>query len=352
MSGAGCAASRRTHTRRECTTAAAFARSSADARGARLSELLLRFEEPGSTVRWDSPLFVLPSGGDDEGMTDAETCLSGESGSSKLQATPAGGEPQGAGAASPTASACGALQAWEPAPLDAIWEAVSSGKTAKAPSVVAPVSLLHGDWPAGTAADIPASCALRRPITSRFSSRARRPCSPHTPLRSPRPLCPHWVEPSRSPSPATRWRSICRRGARHQRWRRCSGCGAHLCACTRRAPVHSAPSARWWSRRPAAHDTPAAAAERQPWRGVSCNTSKRHLRDRRARAALRWCTRRGGRGRPGVLCCTRKAAHWGSRGRRSSVVLAGSSSRIARTDLDVLLARPSAAVRACACSTL
>jgi hypothetical protein len=97
----------------------------------RLRELLLRFEEPSSTVRWDSPLFVLPSGGDEEAASSSNANALGAD----------AGKDADSASSIPERSAAGAgLQAWEPAPLDDIWEAVSSGKSAKAPSVVAPVS--------------------------------------------------------------------------------------------------------------------------------------------------------------------------------------------------------------------
>ena len=97
----------------------------------RLRELLLRFEEPSSTVRWDSPLFVLPSGGDEDAASRGPAAQGGE----------AGQNVDGAGSIPEGPAAVAGLQAWEPAPLDDIWEAVSSGKSAKAPSVVAPVGL-------------------------------------------------------------------------------------------------------------------------------------------------------------------------------------------------------------------
>lgn len=63
----------------------------------------MRYEEPSSMVRWDSPLFVVPSDID--------------------------ADPSASGAAPP-----------EPAPLEEIWEACTTAKSAKAPLVVAPVS--------------------------------------------------------------------------------------------------------------------------------------------------------------------------------------------------------------------
>jgi protein KTI12 len=59
----------------------------------------MRFEEPNAMTRWDSPLFVI-----DCNPTNTE----------------------------------GDEDMWEPAPLDAIWEATTQGKATKAPDVVAP----------------------------------------------------------------------------------------------------------------------------------------------------------------------------------------------------------------------
>lgn len=67
----------------------------------------MRFEEPNAMTRWDSPLFVLdcnPKGDNEE------------------------------------------AEEWEKAPVETIWEAITSGKMTKAPDVVAPIRATTGNY--------------------------------------------------------------------------------------------------------------------------------------------------------------------------------------------------------------
>ena len=68
--------------------------------------MLLRYEEPNEMVRWDQPLFVVPS------------VVPEMEGGSVASSEP------------------------EPIPLDEIWDAATTTSARKAPGVVAPVSFL------------------------------------------------------------------------------------------------------------------------------------------------------------------------------------------------------------------
>lgn len=71
----------------------------------------MRYEEPNAMTRWDSPLFVIANDG-------------------PIQSQPGP-------ATSPTTTSDGfTKEPWEAAPVDQLWEAITSGKATKAPSVV------------------------------------------------------------------------------------------------------------------------------------------------------------------------------------------------------------------------
>lgn len=78
----------------------------------RISDLFMRYEEPNAMTRWDSPLFVISND------PTAEQCISTTTTSTT---TTTDGFPK---------------QSWEPAPLDQIWQTITSGKITKAPNVV------------------------------------------------------------------------------------------------------------------------------------------------------------------------------------------------------------------------